>query len=300
MDIDRNQEHSPCQTKSFARGYSRSFWRLGVAAVSYLGFWGAMPALANISTSPNSPQSSAQVTADDVASACGTFPVDTYVEQGSAVLKRSLCELLAFSPLTFSNLDSFVREIVPASLVSIDAPSPDAMTLPSFWWSRNSIPRRFGSYRLIDSWTAYEIRTSATRVIDVQVNAQIWRILDYPERYGALRHLAEEAKAYQYNLRLFSGSQRDPSLIGLYLCNFAASDNAMALDNQPLDAVSGVDCIAIVDEDAISRMQAKLDASEGEIQPAQAPSPGETSVVEANAQREAILPTGAGVESAGN
>jgi len=169
------------------------------------------------------------------------------------------------------------------------------MTRPSFWWSRNSIPRRFGSYRLVDSWTAYEIRASAIQVIDVQINPQIWRILQYPERYGALTHLAEEAREHQYNLRLFSGNQRTPSLMGLYICDFLASHAAgsahpQALDTASEDTASESECIALVDEDSISRMQAKLEPTEEIIQPAQGPQPEENSVIEANAQRETTQP----------
>ena len=71
------------------------------------------------------------------------------------------------------------------------------MTRPSFLVESQFHSRRFGSYRLVDSWTAYEIRASAIQVIDVQINPQIWRILQYPERYGALTHLAEEAREHQ-------------------------------------------------------------------------------------------------------
>jgi hypothetical protein len=290
MDIEHHRKLPARQAAAEVKVRTKRLFPLGVIAASCVGFWGGMPAIANVSSLNDAAQPSAQVTADDVALACGVFPVDAYVEHGSATLKRSFCELLAFAPLTFSNIDSFIRAIVPDSLTTIHEPSPERMTLPSFWWSRNSIPRQFGSYRLVDSWTAYEIRASAIQVIDVQINPQIWRILQYPERYGALNHLAEEARAHQYNLRLFSGNQRAPSLIGLYICDFLTSNAAGPAHPQALDTASGSECIALVDEDSISRMQAKLEPTEESIQPAQVPQPEESSVIEANAQREATQP----------
>ena len=173
------------------------------------------------------------------------------------------------------------------------------MTRPSFWWSRNSIPRRFGSYRLVDSWTAYEIRASAIQVIDVQINPQIWRILQYPERYGALTHLAEEAREHQYQVcGVFSGNQRTPSLMGLYICDFFLASHAagilrtpQALDTASEDTASESECIALVDEDSISRMQAKPGNPPKRLSnPLKALNLRENSVIEANAQRETTQP----------
>ena len=58
-----------------------------------------------------------------------------------------------------------------------------------------------------------------------------------------------------------------------------------ALDTASEDTASESECIALVDEDSISRMQAKLEPTEEIIQPAQGPQPEENSVIEANAQR---------------
>ena len=284
MGIERNRD-LPFQWKGAnAGGRGKLLAQFGLLSVSWSALLGVAPAIANASSLSHQPQSQPQITADDVALTCGTFPVDAYVNHDSATLRHAFCELLAFSPLTFSTIDSFVRSIVPETLASNVYASAEEMTRPSFWWSRNSIPRRFGSYRLVDSWTAYEIRGSAIRVIDVRVNSQIWSILRYSERYGALNHLAEEAKAYQYNLRLFNSNQRDPSLIGLYVCDFLAP-SATSSNTQALDTGSG--CVAMVDEDSISRMQAKLETPDEVAQPAQDSQPTTNSVVGANLQENA-------------
>jgi hypothetical protein len=185
--------------------------------------------------------------------ACNSISLETYIDQDSPPLQQSFCELLTFSPLSLSSLDSFFAQITPGSYTSDQDPSPKTMTLPSLWWSRDSLPRQFGSYRLVDAWAAYEISTSALRVIDVYINPQIWRILQYPERYGALSHFATEAREYQYNVRLFNNNGRSPQLIGLYVCDFPSDLPGEAL---PADLPGG--CVALLDTEAIARLQNTL------------------------------------------
>ena len=251
--------------------------RLGLLGMSWITLLGGAAAIANTALPTDAPPPP-QTTADDIASACGPLPIDAYVPHDSAPLKHAFCELLAFSPFSFSSGENLLPEIVPGSVVSNDAPSPEKMTLPSFWWSRNSLPRQFGSYRLVDSWASYEIRTPAIRVIDVYVNPQIWRILQYPERYGAMNHLAEEARAAQYNLRLYSNSFRNPRLIGLYVCDFPSSNPAVP--GNVFDATEN--CVALVDADSISRLQASLESPEEVAQPIPEAAPSENSVVGAS------------------
>ncbi len=249
--------------------------RFGLLWVVGLSCLGGAPAIANISPLPDDPSPQPQVTSEDVAEACGPLPIDAYVSHDSAPLRHAFCQLLTFSPFSFSSADSLPTEIVPGSFVIDDEPSSEKMTLPSLWWSRNSLPRQFGSYRLVDSWASYEIQASAIRVIDVYINPQIWRILQYPERYGAMTHLAEEARNAGYNLRLYSNSLRNPRLIGLYVCDFPAygtATNATDLDIPE-------SCVAQLDEDSIARLQDSLEAAEAVAQPMEEANPAEASVV---------------------
>ena len=241
-------------------GRYRFLARLGVFWVTWIGVAGIGSAIANVLPLPDALLAQEQVTADDVRSTCGPIPIDAYVPHDSAALKQSFCKLLTFSPFSLSSIDSFLTEIVPESLSSDDAPSPEEMTLPSLWWSRDSLPRQFGSYRLVDSWTAYEIREPALRVIDVHVNPQIWRILKYSERYGALTHLAKEAGDYQYNLRLYYSSLRAPRLIGLYVCDFPFHNAMSNPDSTGFDTTA--ECVATVDADSIARLQDSLESFE--------------------------------------
>jgi hypothetical protein len=240
--------------------------KLAWLAASLVGVGWVFPAIAN--TSPpveDSPLNPEHRATHEVASPCGTFPIENYVSHDSAALKQSFCELLTFKPYHASEREGFLSQILPESLTSDDQPSAEEMTLPSLWWSQNSLPRQFGSYRLVESWTAYEIRASATRVVDVHVNPQIWRILQYPERYGALSHLAEEAMYYQYNLRLFNNNLRTPRLIGLYVCDFGS--NRPGKSDGGVPATSGGGCSALIDPETIIRLQASLTSPDTLVQP---------------------------------
>jgi hypothetical protein len=274
------------------RGCFRLFGFMGWLAASWAGALGGSPAMANGALPEGDLSTQAQVAADDTAATCGGLPVDAYVNGNSAMLKQTFCQLLTFSPLTIGSIDTFITEIVPDSLVSNDSPSSEEVTLPSLWWSRNTLPRQFGRYRLVDSWNAYEMRVTAIRVVDVHVNSQIWRILQYSERYGALSHLAEEARANQYNLRLFNNNQRDPRLIGLFACDFAGQATDINTTSQSLDVAS--DCVAVVDEDAIARLQASMELLEDGDQPSAASQPVDIPNVEASPQTDvAQEPSGA-------
>ena len=73
MDIEHSRKLFPGRMAAEAGGGARRLLRLGVMVASCTGFWGGMPAIANVSPLNHSPQPSAQVTADDVALACGVF-----------------------------------------------------------------------------------------------------------------------------------------------------------------------------------------------------------------------------------
>lgn len=286
MKTNQSVDHSGAGPGLDYLRWPRQLLGIGFCCLSWVGFGAAAPAIANVSVPAEGSLPQGAVTAEDVAIACGGLPVEAYVTHDSARLRRSFCELLAFPNL--SDRESF-SDVDPNSLIDNRSPSPVEMTLPSLWWSQISIPRQFGSYRLVDSWLAYEIQLSATRVVDVHVNTQIWRVLKYSEQYGALSHLAEEAAAYQYNLRLFNNNLRDPSLIGLYVCDFRFQAAAIEAGEG-----SSHDCVAIVDAEAIAGMQARLETPTEVARPTQEALPSGNAVVGAN------TPEGETTSGAGN
>ncbi|MBT9313288.1 hypothetical protein [Leptothoe kymatousa] len=112
------------------------------------------------------------------------------------------------------NNEQPVTDIPPSA--TADAPSERSFTVPSLWWQQqqqgNSI-----NQRLIDTWSAYDSSVSAIPHVDVLVNGQIWPLLNYLEQYAFITQFGESAKAYGYQLRIFTGNR----LVGLHVCQFS-------------------------------------------------------------------------------
>jgi hypothetical protein len=91
------------------------------------------------------------------------------------------------------------------------------LTQPSLWWIRDQIAAqdKFGR-RLVDGWLACQGTNEPDRV-DVMVNAQIWSLLDFFDRYEFVRKFGRATSGYGYNLRVF-----DPQgeLLAGYTCEF--------------------------------------------------------------------------------
>jgi hypothetical protein len=125
--------------------------------------------------------------------------------------------------------DIFLQNIDQATLLSDQQVSDVAMSGPSFWYNSDHLPERLGGRRLITSWTAFELSQAPLAVVDVVIDIQYWRVLNYLEKYGVLNHLGTSAKTYGYNLRIYRGSLFNRQLLGLYVCNFPASPSQMPL-----------------------------------------------------------------------
>lgn len=112
------------------------------------------------------------------------------------------------------------------AIAADDNPSPEEFTMPSLWWQEQQVGDAI-NMRLIDSWQAYtdtvSIDTGRTIAhVDVVVNGQIWPLLNYLERYSILTQFGESAKAYGYQLRIFTGNR----LVGLHVCDFTEGFSA--------------------------------------------------------------------------
>ncbi len=103
--------------------------------------------------------------------------------------------------------------IVPSA--TADTPSDQDFTTPSLWWQEQQQGDAI-SQRLIDTWKAYDSSVSDIPHVDVLVNGQIWPLLNYLEQYAFITQFGESAKAYGYQLRIFTGER----LVGLHVCDF--------------------------------------------------------------------------------
>ena len=98
-------------------------------------------------------------------------------------------------------------------------PSAANFTVPSLWWQQ----RQQGDAihpRLVESWRAYDTTVSPINHVDVIVDGQIWPVLSYLEQYSFITQFGESAKAYNYQLRVFTGQR----LVGLHICDFTTTD----------------------------------------------------------------------------
>lgn len=91
------------------------------------------------------------------------------------------------------------------------------LTEPSLWWIRDQLAaqNKYGD-RLVDGWLACAGTAGPNRV-DVLVNAQLWSLLDFFDRYEFIQKFGTATTGYGYNLRVF-----DPqgSMLAAYTCSF--------------------------------------------------------------------------------
>lgn len=111
--------------------------------------------------------------------------------------------------------------------------SQTALTIPSFWWTRDQIAAQpqFGS-KLVDSWLACPGQANTPSRADFVVNQQVWSLLDYLERYEFVHELGTAASSYGYDLRVFN---RQGVVLAAYTCDFKAATVAIGLKTPAAD-----------------------------------------------------------------
>lgn len=227
--------------------------RFGLALVSSTLFIGtslAMPVLAQDAEAVDCSTSS-----EEQAPGSTCCPEDDLLVQldlSSQALAQTFCQLLIFPTASLLNAAEFLDKIDMGSFSDSNAASPDTMTLPSLWWNRDSLTPRLGGNRLVQSWVSYQIQNSPTRVIDVMVNAQIWSVLTYTERYAVLNQFGTAAKSFGYDLRLFRGNARNSRMLGLYVCEVNSGQSDLST-SAVFDSVGT--CTANLDPTTIAQLQ---------------------------------------------
>ncbi|NEP60163.1 MAG: hypothetical protein F6K31_24700, partial [Symploca sp. SIO2G7] len=81
---------------------------------------------------------------------------------------------------------------------------------------------------------AYDLTASSIPHVDLEVNSQIWPLLNYLEQYAFITQFGESVESYGYQLRIFTGNR----LVGLRVCDFAGAvsvtdEKLSQLDTQP-------------------------------------------------------------------
>ncbi|HEY9846591.1 MAG TPA: hypothetical protein V6D03_10375, partial [Candidatus Caenarcaniphilales bacterium] len=95
-------------------------------------------------------------------------------------------------------------------------PSQAGLTVPSLWWAAE----QFGN-KLLDRWSAYPQRSKAPGRVEIVVRPEIWRLLDYLERYAFVNQFGAAASDYGYNLQVFD---REKNLLATYTCDFSQAN----------------------------------------------------------------------------
>jgi hypothetical protein len=175
---------------------------------------------------------------------------------------QDICRVLTMPTDSRSEGENFRSQIEPGSILTHTSASAETMTLPSLWWSRDSIPAQLGRHRLVDSWLSYTIQGAEVRVVDVMINGQFWRALTMPQRYGVLNSFGNSAQEFGYHLRFFQNNGYSARMIGVYACE-ASSGEAL-----PLSATTH--CLITVDTPRILQLQQAMQPQP--IQPATEPS----------------------------
>ncbi len=165
----------------------------------------------------------------------------------SASFAQDICKILTMPTASRSEGEAFTNQVQPGSLLTHTSASAEAMTLPSMWWSRDSIPSQLGRNRLVDSWVSYTIQGADVRVVDVMINGQFWRALTMPQRYGVLNSFGNSAQEFGYHLRFFQNNGYSARMIGVYACE-ASRGEAL-----PLSATAH--CLVTVDTPRLLQLQ---------------------------------------------
>lgn len=267
-------------------GWNAQWWGLcfGLALVGGLGT-GHLPALAEATPVAGVAPVAGATPVDIADQSCMSFPngrtapavsvcCNGQTLQGtfpglSADLSHDLCQLLVLPTSSRSEGENFLSQVEPTSVLHNTSASADAMTLPSLWWTRDSIPRQLGRNRLVDAWISYTIQDSGVRVVDVMVNSQFWRALTMPERYGVLNKFGINAQEFGYHLRFFHNNGYAARMIGLYACEGTQAASAALLDQGSNTLGS---CLASVSTPQIVELQQAVIPNGDRIQQATQPS----------------------------
>lgn len=185
-----------------------------------------------------------------VALCCNGQAVQGVIPHLSTSFAQDVCQILAMPTASRSEGENFLSQIEPNSLLTNTSPSAEAMTLPSLWWTRDSIPGPLGRHRLVNSWVSYTIQGSDVRVVDVMIDSQFWRALTMPQRYGVLSQFGTSAQEFGYHLRFFQSNGYSARMIGLYGCE-ATTATPLSSETTP----RSVSCLISVDTPRLVQWQ---------------------------------------------
>lgn len=210
--------------------------------------WGL--ALAGLSSVGLVLASGAAAKANDLCEVGGSIAAQSAIPGLSDSFAQDVCQVLTLPTNSRSEGDAFWDQVRPDSIVTHTSASAETMTLPSMWWTRDSLPPQLGRHRLVDAWVSYGLRDSEMRVMDVMINGQFWRALTMPQRYGVLNSFGNSAQEFGYHLRFFQNNGYSARLIGLYACEAQPS-----MADETTHRAGAASCLVTVDTPQILQLQ---------------------------------------------
>jgi len=138
------------------------------------------------------------------SSTASVSPRDSGASVGDA-----LTQSLATCRLDDTLLDANVQAVLidQGLLVTSRTIRLDGLTEPSLWWARQQLRDE----KLVADWLALP----GLRRVEVLVNLQLWRSLNYIERYSFVTRFGTVAREYGYELRVFDPQ---PECLAVYNC----------------------------------------------------------------------------------
>jgi hypothetical protein len=115
--------------------------------------------------------------------------------------------------------------------------SQEHLTLPSLWWTRDEFAARSSlGKKLIDSWLICPASLNAPQHVQMVLNAQIWSLLEYFERYEFLHLFGTVTSNSGYNLWLYSDEN---PVLAAYTCDYHAVSTKLPCQLQLNQSFSG-------------------------------------------------------------
>jgi hypothetical protein len=97
----------------------------------------------------------------------------------------------------------------------------DRLSLPSLWWTRDQYVARLPTgKKLISSWLICPKTANAPQHVQMVLNAQIWSLLEYFDRYEFLHQFGTVASNNGHDLWIYS--DETPLVLASYVCDYQA------------------------------------------------------------------------------
>lgn len=92
------------------------------------------------------------------------------------------------------------------------------LSLPSLWWSRDQYIARFPTgKKLISSWLICPKTENTPQHVQMVLNAQIWSLLEYFDRYEFLHQFGTVTSTHGYDLWIYSD---ETPILATYTCDY--------------------------------------------------------------------------------